>query len=97
MTERPSNEGARPTIELSEAEVDMILTIREWGGNDDYQLLIEHRDAAWDIALSMSSQEFRATRRAGTGATFDQAWNNMDPTWPDDAKTADRRAPASYE
>jgi len=81
MTKSPSNEGARPTIELTAAEEDMILTIREWGGDDDCRLMLERRDGAWDIALSMSWHECRATRRTGTGATFDRAWDNMEPTW----------------
>jgi hypothetical protein len=80
MTESASNEGARPTIELSEAEEDMILMIREWGGDDDCRLLLKRRDGAWRIALSMSPHDVDHKAR-GTGATFDQAWDNMDPTW----------------
>jgi hypothetical protein len=66
-------EEARPTIELSEAEQDMILTLRGWTGADAYQLLIEYRDGAWDITLSLAPRD----KVRGTGATFDQAWDNM--------------------
>ena len=48
MTESPSNEGARPTIELSEAEVDMILTIREWGGSVAVRAAVQ-RGSADDV------------------------------------------------
>jgi hypothetical protein len=67
-----SVEGARPTIQLSEAEEDMVLTLRGWADADNGQLLIEHRDGAWDITLSLAPDKVR-----GTGATFDQAWDNM--------------------
>ena len=80
MTESPSNEGARPALEVSKAEEDMIMSIREWAGHDDYYLLIQHRGNAWDITLSLAPHD-PDHRARGTGATFDQAWDDMDPTW----------------
>jgi len=50
----------------------------KWDGEDAYQVIIERRDGAWDISM----KELGTTRGArGTGATFDAAWDNMDPLW----------------
>jgi hypothetical protein len=73
MVERSSNKEPRPNIELSEAETDMIRTLRGFAGADGYQLLIEYRDSAWDITLSLALRD----KVRGTGATFDQAWDDM--------------------
>jgi hypothetical protein len=38
------------TLELSEEETQLIEILREWDGDDAYQLIIERRDGAWDLA-----------------------------------------------
>ena len=64
------------TLELSEEETQLIEILREWDGDDAYQLIIE--DGAWDLSM----KELGTSRGArGTGATFDAAWDNMDPLW----------------
>jgi hypothetical protein len=66
------------TLELSEEETQLIEILREWDGDDAYQLIIERRDGAWDLSM----KELGTSRGArGTGATFDAAWDNMDPLW----------------
>jgi len=66
------------TLELSEEETQLIEILRQWDGDDAYQLKIERRDSAWDIGM----RELGTNRGArGTGATFDAAWDNMDPLW----------------
>jgi len=68
------------TLDLSEQETQLIEILREWGGvvKDPYEMRIEQRDGAWEISL----QELGTSRVArGVGATFDAAWDNMDPSW----------------
>lgn len=69
-----------PPPELSEAEGQMILSIREQTGSDDYRLNVERRDGAWDITMSIAPHDKDRTSR-GTGRTFDEAWGNMAPLW----------------
>jgi hypothetical protein len=64
--------------ELSGQELQMLQMIREWSGKDYYRLVLEHRDGAWEIELSIPEQKKTAR---GVGDTFDKAWDNMDPTW----------------
>src|SRR6516165_6925167 len=74
----PAKEAAMRTLELSEEETQLIEILREWDGDDAYQLIIERRDGAWDLSM----KELGTSRGArGTGATFDAAWDNMDPLW----------------
>jgi hypothetical protein len=66
------------TIELSKQEEQMIESLREWqDSSEEFSLLIEYRDGAWDITLSMTrtpGEPPKTTR--GTGATFAAAWDN---------------------
>jgi len=63
-------------LKLSEEETQLIEILREWDGDDAYQLIIERRDGAWDLSMKELGRGAR-----GTGATFDAAWDNMDPLW----------------
>ena len=65
---------------LTEQERLMLEMLREWSGKDDCCMLIEHRDGAWDITSSIAPHDVNHTAR-GTGASFVEAWNNMNPTW----------------
>jgi len=69
------------TIDLSEQESQLIEILREWSGGDahTHRLTIERRDGAWDITLEQLSAPPGAAR--GTGATFDTAWDSLDPLW----------------
>ena len=67
-------------MELSEEETQMIETIREWSGADEFRLRIERQDGAWEITLSEAPHDGRRAAR-GTGATFKEAWDNMAPLW----------------
>lgn len=73
MIENSTNRTAGQNLELSEAEMDMIRTLREWAGADEYQLLIAYRDGAWNITLSLPPRD----SVHGTGPTFEEAWDNM--------------------
>jgi hypothetical protein len=64
----------------TEAECQMLNILREWSGNDNNRLTIEYRDGAWEIAMSMTPHGKNHTAR-GVGATFDQAWDSINPTW----------------
>jgi hypothetical protein len=64
----------------TQEELLMIGMFREWKEKDDCRMLIEHRDGAWDITMSVAPHDVNHTAR-GTGATFGEAWNNMNPTW----------------
>ena len=65
-------------LKLSKQETQLIEILREWGGKDAYEVTIERRDGAWEISL----QELKTSRGSrGVGATFDVAWDNMDPAW----------------
>jgi hypothetical protein len=64
----------------TEAECQMLNILREWSGNDNNRLTIEYRDGAWEIAMSMTPHGKNQTVR-GVGATFDQAWDSINPNW----------------
>jgi hypothetical protein len=59
----------------SAQEMQLLETLREWGGDDDCRLLIERRDGAWEISLAVVMADKKSSGR-GVGATFDQAWDN---------------------
>ena len=65
-------------MELSEQEQQLIEILREWTGDDEYRLEIEHSLGAWEIKLSTPQKKKWAR---GTGSTFDEAWDCMDPSW----------------
>ena len=64
--------------ELSGQELQMLQMIREWSGKDYYRLVLERRDGAWEIELSIPLEKKIAR---GVGNTFDEAWDNTMPTW----------------
>ena len=65
--------------DLSEQEQQMIEIIRQWKTGKNRQLKIEIVDGAWGIILKEIGTKSWAAR--GTGATFDAAWDNINPTW----------------
>ena len=50
------------TLELSEEETQLIEILREWDGDDAYQLIIERRDGAWDLSMKELGTSRGATR-----------------------------------
>jgi hypothetical protein len=66
-----------------ERQVIEILREQQSGPDNNFRLTIEHVDGAWEIAMSITFHEApdRAKRVRGVGASFDQAWDNMDPLW----------------
>lgn len=42
--------------------------------------LVKRQDGAWDITMSIAPHDVSQTTR-GTGATFNEAWDNIDPAW----------------
>ena len=66
------------TVDLSEQEAQLIEILREWNGEDAYEMRIAQQDGAWEISLKKLGTAHGAR---GTGATFDAAWDNMDPLW----------------
>jgi hypothetical protein len=65
-------------IELSEQERQLIEILREWEGDDEYRLEIGRAGGAWEIKLSASGE---AKWARGVGTTFNEAWDNMAPSW----------------
>jgi hypothetical protein len=63
---------------MSDAQRQLLGILAEWDAMpDDYQIIIERRQGGgWDVALKQPSAN-KYSR--GTGATFDEAWNNMRP------------------
>jgi hypothetical protein len=51
----------------------------------EFSLLIERRAGAWGITLSSSMRDkkgrVKVGKAIGTGSSFDQAWDNMNPSW----------------
>jgi hypothetical protein len=72
-------------IEPTDQEEQLLWALREWRGEIDYRVVIEFRDGAWEIALSarLPGKPPRSARPAarGVGKTFDEAWDNVAPTW----------------
>lgn len=77
-TKAATYQGA--TMDISEQERQMVEILREWGQRDDCRLLIELQDGAWNITLSTEPHDERHKAR-GTGASFNAAWDNVDPLW----------------
>ena len=65
---------------------DRLRQLREmletWTGMQDCRLLIEFHRGAWDITESEFPHDIFHTSR-GTGATFDDAWDNRGHLWID--------------
>jgi len=74
-------------MEFTEQETQLIATLREAQGDpdEDFSLQIERRQGAWDIALSSvivgKTLKSKTHKARGTGATFNQAWDEMNPLW----------------
>jgi len=67
MTER--------TLEaLTDEEWEMIEIIRENRQEDDFRLLIERKEGAWEIELRSKRVPYP---ERGTGADFNKAWSNV--------------------
>jgi hypothetical protein len=66
--------------DLSLQESLLLEMMREWSGKDNCRMKIEYRDGAWEITMSISLYGNDHTAR-GVGASFAQAWDNMNPTW----------------
>ena len=58
----------------------MIKMLRQCSGNGDFRMVIEFRDGAWEINTSVPPHDKDHSAR-GVGQTFDDAWDNMNPTW----------------
>jgi hypothetical protein len=63
-------------IGLTEQELQLIEMLREWGGKENYRMVIEVRDGGWDAAISRDPHGQNARAR-GTGNSFNEAWDNM--------------------
>ena len=65
-------------FEITEQEQQFLEGLRDKSKRSyDVRIVIEHMQGAWDITM-MEPGTKRAAR--GTGATFDEAWDNMLPT-----------------
>jgi hypothetical protein len=61
---------------MTSAESELLEILRQQQDRfDDFSLLIEHKDGAWDITLSDGDRRTR-----GTGSTFAQAWEREQRT-----------------
>ena len=69
----------------SEQELQMIQILRAFNTGEDFSMLIERRLGTWDITLSSvlvgKSLKAKTHKARGTGATFDQAWDELNPQW----------------
>jgi hypothetical protein len=72
-------EGIRvDQFDITDQEQQLPEILREWDTvPGDHQVVIEHIQGVWDTTM----KELGTKRVArGTGATFDEAWYNMEPT-----------------
>jgi hypothetical protein len=56
-------------IGLTEQEAQLIEMLREWGGKEDYRMVIEVRDGVWDSTISRAPHGQDASVR-GSGSSF---------------------------
>jgi hypothetical protein len=72
-------------FEISDQERQFIEMLREWSGEDDHCIEIRHALGAWEIKLSMPWPQKGTPEKEkwsrGAGATFDEAWDNVNPSW----------------
>jgi len=68
------------TLEMTEAERQLIETIREQIDDREFRILIERVAGAWEIVMSVPPHNERNKAR-GVGGTFDAAWDGMNPLW----------------
>jgi hypothetical protein len=67
----------------SDREVRMLECFRQWTGKGDCRLAVEYRAGVWEISMSTAAAHGRDAPFRGFGATFDEAWDNMNPRWAD--------------
>jgi hypothetical protein len=68
---------------FSEQERQLIEVLREWASDDEYRLEIERSSGAWEIKLSSPRNGPRQEKWArGVGGTFNEAWDNVERSWP---------------
>ena len=69
-------------MEGTEQERQLLEVVREHEGDatSDFRLLVQRQDGAWDVTLSIAPHDELDTSR-GTGATFNDAWDNISPLW----------------
>jgi hypothetical protein len=69
-------------MEATEQERQLVEVVREHevDATSDFRLLVQKQDGAWDVTLSIAPHDDLSTSR-GTGATFNDAWDNMAPLW----------------
>ena len=66
--------------DLSAAERQMIVILREWAGEPGtYRLTIEYTNGGYEIEYSIPNHGGRAAR--GAGRTLSEAWGNVAPSW----------------
>jgi hypothetical protein len=67
-------------MDITLQEQLMIEMIREQSSDDEFRLLVERQDGAWNITLSTVPHD-ESHKSRGTGASFNDAWDNMAPLW----------------
>jgi hypothetical protein len=66
--------------DLSAAERQMIVILREWAGEPGtYRLTIDYTNGRYEIEYSIPNHGGRAAR--GVGRTLSEAWGNVAPSW----------------
>ena len=68
-------------MKATEQERQMVEVVRDHrvDASSDFRLLVQRQDGAWDVTLSIAPHDELNTSR-GTGATFNDAWDNMEPS-----------------
>jgi hypothetical protein len=66
------------TLELSDQESQLIEILREWSGEDAYEMRIERHDGAWEISLKELGTK-RGARGVGVSSA---AWDGITLTGP---------------
>jgi len=65
----------------STQENQLLHILRENAEVDGFLLNLHREGGAWEILLSAPLKGGKKRTARGTGPTFDQAWDNMDPVW----------------
>jgi hypothetical protein len=50
---------------------------------EDFRMTVEYRAGVWEVSMSTAAHG-KDTASRGFGATFDEAWLSMNPTWADE-------------
>jgi hypothetical protein len=82
MGKAPDNRWRQKVDEMkvTEQERQMLEVLREWNDlGENYRLVIEHRDGAWELELTGSHPKRDAAKARGFGRTLSQAWDEMAP------------------